>query len=292
MEKCWEKDPTKRPSFVEVLDMLKDAMVDLFLAPVCPDIANLWRVERRWRGKEQVKYSSLTRALCNYLRIKQKEKVLAFECLRALAAVEKKKGADSTPMVPIDRLGLVMAWFGPMTALSWEKPKVTFMDRIVSILKHGWFFGDIEREESETLLRDFKRKPGTFLVRVNLGGSTEPLESPFTISKVNGNQKLEHMRVYHYRDKSGYFIQYKSNKSATTQIYARGGLEKLISKLKRKGILRKNGGVPGQKYKSIFESDQFDDVSIYLQIDKDEPFEVDDDSDNTDEVIDDLEKSS
>jgi len=28
---------------------------------------------------------------------------------------------------------------------------------------------------------------------------------------------------------------------------AKGGLEKL----KRKGILRKNGGIPGQKYKSI-----------------------------------------
>jgi len=192
-------------------------------------------------------------------------------------------------MVSIDRLGLVMTWFGPMTALSWERPKTIFIDRIVSLLKHGWFFGDIEREESETLLRDFKKKPGTFLVRVNLGGLIEPIESPFTISKVNSNQKLEHMRVYHYKDKSGYFIQYKSK--SITQVYARGGLEKLVSKLKRKGILRKNGGVPGQKYKSIFESEENSDVSIYHQIDSDEPFEVDEDSD-TDEILDSLEKSS
>jgi len=223
MAQCWEKDPAKRPSFVQVLEILKDSMVDLFLTPVCPDMANLWRVERRWRGKEQVKFTSLSRALCHYLRIRHKENQLAFKCLQALAAVEKKKGSDSTPMVPIDRLGLVMAWFGPMMALSWERSRVTFIDRILSILKHGWFFGDIEREESETLLRDFRRKTGTFLVRVNLGGSIEPLESPFTISKVN-NQKIEHMRVYHYKDRSGYFIQYRS-KNLTTQVSAKGGLE-------------------------------------------------------------------
>jgi len=129
------------------------------------------------------------------------------------------------------------------------------------------------------------------LVRVNLGGSgIEPIESPFTISKIN-NQKIEHMRVYHYKDRSGYFIQYKS-KTATTQVYARGGLEKLISKLKRKGILKKNGGVPGQKYKSIFESEENDDVSIYLQIDKDEePCEVDDVSDDDEVIGDEAEKS-
>jgi len=174
-------------------------------------------------------------------------------------------------MVSIDRLGLVMAWFGPMTALSWEKPKVTFLDRMLSVLKHGWFFGDIEREESEALLRDFKKKPGTFLVRVNLGGTTEPEVTPFTISKVN-NLKLEHMRVYHYKDRTGYFIQVQT-RTGPRQVYARGGLEKLISKLKRKGVLRKNGGVPGAKYKSIFEGGGNDEISVYLQIDNDEAVE-------------------
>jgi len=159
-----------------------------------------------------------------------------------------------------------MAWFGPMTALSWEKPKITFLDRVISVLKHGWFFGDIEREESEALLRDFRKKPGTFLVRVNLGGNLEPEVSPFTISKVN-NQKLEHMRVYHYKDRTGYLIRVKT-KTGERQVYARGGLEKLISKLKRIGVLRKNGGVPGQKYKTIFENDDI--AFIYLQIDNDE----------------------
>jgi len=183
-------------------------------------------------------------------------------------------------MVSIDRLGLVMAWFGPMTALSWEKPKVTFLDRLLWVLKHGWFFGDIEREETEALLRDFKKKPGTFLVRVNLGGNIEPMVSPFTISKVN-NQKLEHMRVYHYKDRTGYFIQVKT-KSGTKQVYARGGIEKLIAKLKRKGILRKNGGVPGQKYKSIFEGSDTEEISIYLQLDNDEAVEeVDEENSNS-----------
>jgi len=168
MEQCWQQDPQKRPSFVLVLEMLKDAMVDIFLTPICPDMARLWRLEKRWRGKEQVKFDSFARAVCKYLRIKYQDKALAFKCLQALLAVEKKKGADSTPMVSIDRLGLVMAWFGPMTALSWEKPKINFLDRILSVLKYGWFFGDIEREESEALLRDFKKIrhiPGTCKLR-------------------------------------------------------------------------------------------------------------------------------
>jgi len=271
MEQCWQQDPQKRPSFVLVLEMLKDAMVDIFLTPICPDMARLWRLEKRWRGKEQVKFDSFARAVCKYLRIKYQDKALAFKCLQALLAVEKKKGADSTPMVSIDRLGLVMAWFGPMTAISWEKPKINFLDRILSVLKYGWFFGDIEREESEALLRDFKKKSGTFLVRVNLGGNTEPILTPFTISKVN-NQKIEHMRVYHYKDRSGYFIQVKT-KNGTKQVYARGGIEKLITKLKRKGILKKNGGVPGQKYKTIFEGGDNDAMSIYLQLDNYTPEE-------------------
>jgi len=97
VELCWEKDPMKRPSFVQVLEILKDAMVDLFLSPVCHDIANLWKVERRWRGKEQVKFTSLTRALCNYLRIRHKDHILPFKCLQALASVEKKKDQTRLP---------------------------------------------------------------------------------------------------------------------------------------------------------------------------------------------------
>jgi len=127
------------------------------------------------------------------------------------------------------------------------------------------------------------------LVRVNLGGSIEPIESPFTISKVN-NQKIEHMRVYHYKDRSGYFIQYKS-KNITTQVSAKGGLEKLILKLKRKGILRKNGGIPGQKYKSIFENEKLeDDAAIYHEMDKEpEPCDVDVSSDSDMAMADDVE---
>lgn len=135
-------------------------------------------------------------------------------CFKALASQEKIKGVDNTPMVDISRLGtilstslciipyagLVMQWFGPLRSADPKGGKpTTFLDRILAVMRHGWFFGDIDREESENLLRDLKKKPGiclsslcveclksgTFLVRVNLGGSLEPSSSPFTISKVN-----------------------------------------------------------------------------------------------------------
>jgi hypothetical protein len=80
MEQSWQQDPQKRPSFVLVIEMLKDAMVYIFLTPVCPDIARLWRLEKRWIGKEQVKFESFARAVCKYLRIKYQENPLAFKC--------------------------------------------------------------------------------------------------------------------------------------------------------------------------------------------------------------------
>jgi hypothetical protein len=88
-------------------------------------------------------------------------------------------------MLSIDRLGLVMAWFGPMSALSWKKPKVNFLDRILSVLKYGWFFGDIEREE--WVLKK-NQAPGTCKLR----GQHEP--NLTLISKVK-NQKIEYMSL-------------------------------------------------------------------------------------------------
>ena len=137
-------------------------------------------------------------------------------------------------MVDIERFALVLAWFGPigpmngvsngflpafLTLSSGEKRSVTFLDRILAIMRFGWFFGDMEREECEALLLDLKKKAGlrpsqpihfspnlflgTFLVRVNLGGSVGPEVSPFTISKVNRSGNVEHHRVYPLKNHSG-----------------------------------------------------------------------------------------
>lgn len=77
-----------------------------------------------------------------------------------------------------------------------------------------WFFGDIERDEAEQLLRDSSKKRGTtylyhvnsegmFLVRCNLGGTVTPFVSPFTISCVSKNQRIVHHRVYVKKEKDG-----------------------------------------------------------------------------------------
>jgi len=176
-----------------------------------------------------------------------------------------------------------MAWFGPMFGIqSGDDPSTTFLDRIVALLKFGWFFGDIDKEQSEVLLRDFRKKPGTFLVRVNLGGNVEPNTSPFTISKVNKNKEIEHVRVYHTKDRSGYFMQIKT-KNGDRQVFSRGGLNKLIKKLKQKGILRTGGGVPGQKYKVIFEEEEA--ISKYVEADKEQGSTPSDNSDGNEPSI-------
>jgi len=61
------------------------------------------------------------------------------------------------------------------------------------LLKKKWFHGDISREEANDLLTKKKRKAGTFLVRLSI---SDPIESPFTISKLTKGGKVVHQRIY------------------------------------------------------------------------------------------------
>lgn len=269
ISRCWAADPRERPSFVGVIEVLRDALVDIVLGPADPAVAQLWMKQNKWRGKIEIKYESFVKAICRHLDLKYEEKKLDFACLKALLAHERKKGTDSTPMVHIERLALVLAWFGPLISNAGDKKPITFLDRIINIMKYGWFFGDMEREECETLLTDLKKKAGTFLVRVNLGGSVGPEVSPFTISKVNKSGNVEHHRVYHLKNYSGYYIQVKTKENEKRNVESLGGLDQLVKKLKKKRILRKDGGVPGQKYKKIFlqNEEEQNATSIYLEAD-------------------------
>jgi len=252
MERSWTQTASQRPSFVEILDLLKEALVAIEIGSNRPRAIQLWSIH--WPGVSEIHWSALQKELAREMNLDIQEYEIEFKCLETLVAQEKKKGSDTTPIVNIHRFGLVLSWFGPMENHTWEHSDVTFLTRIASIMARPWFFGDIERTEAEDLLLSVKRKKGTFLVRLNLGGSEEPSVSPFIISKVNKEQKVEHIRVY--PNSTGWHIHTKnkssSGKTTTGNESIQGDFEALIKRLKSKDII--GDALPSQKYKKIFES--------------------------------------
>ena len=59
-----------------------------------------------------------------------------------------------------------MSWFGPLGVYSHEAPRTTFLDRILEIMSLPWFFGDIERVESEQFLLDNATKRGIIIISI------------------------------------------------------------------------------------------------------------------------------
>jgi len=261
MESCWHHQPDFRPSFFKILDLLKHSVIEVELVE-CPLMQLLWK--KHFLGEEQVSSKIFNHILCQYFHISYEQSILPFKCLDVLLTTEKKKGSDSTPEVNIQRLGLLLSWFGPLLNCPWQ-PESTILDRIVSILSHSWFFGDIERDEAESILLE-KCKKGSFLVRLNLGQSVCAHISPFVISTVTktDSRKIEHYRVYHTKDRKGFSIQVQTKKRhEATHLCANGDITNLIALFVRKSSIKSTIAL-GQKYKKLFENSE----SMYLEEDQ------------------------
>lgn len=113
--KCWADQPSDRPSFVQVLDMLKDAIADMELAPSCPTSSLMWKrlrgdflrlfYFRHFPGKTQVAYKALLNALMGQLNTKIIDKKLHLKCFEALVAHQRKQGMHSlaaTQNIPVE----------------------------------------------------------------------------------------------------------------------------------------------------------------------------------------------
>lgn len=251
LESCWAQTATSRPAFSQTLDMLKEALVATELGPN-PRAVKLW--SECWPGLTEVAFKDLEEKLMKVMGLNIDDYSVQLECLKILITHEKKKGSDTTPCVNIHKFGLALSWFGPMDAHPWEAGNTTFLDRAKAIMSKPWFFGDIERTEAEDfLLNSNKKKKGTFLVRLNLGGSEEPSISPFIISKLNKEQRVEHIRVY--PDPVGFHIRTKvkgsSGKSQMGIESSQGNVPSLIKRLKSRDVL--SDGLCCQKYKKLVE---------------------------------------
>lgn len=128
----------------------------------------------------------------------------------------------------IDRVGALIKWFGPL-----RRPGtgVTLLERVEGLLRRPWFFGDVTATEAEAKLEPHRGKPGTFLVRLNLGTNESIERSPFTISRVAQGGEYYHTRVYPSRKgEAGYWLKVRVADQEQS-LKQSGELEDLVTKL-------------------------------------------------------------
>eukprot|EP01127_Copromyxa_protea_P012260 TRINITY_DN3175_c0_g1_i2.p1 TRINITY_DN3175_c0_g1~~TRINITY_DN3175_c0_g1_i2.p1 ORF type:complete len:683 (+),score=93.13 TRINITY_DN3175_c0_g1_i2:83-2131(+) len=252
MVQCWHSMPQRRPSFVDILEMLKDAVADIEIGPSCKVAALFWK--KSFPGKTRIQYHSLVSAMEATMFPELTDKQIHLKCFQVLVSTQRKQGSDMTLTVDITRFGHTMAWFGPFGSMPHELPGVTFLDRMLELVTQPWFFADIERIEAERILGESGMKKGSFLVRCNLGGHAPTHASPFIISCCLKGPRIVHNRVYRSKESPyGFYIQLNLKGSQPSVYSANGSIINLINHLRASTILCKKG-LTCHRFGNIFGS--------------------------------------
>jgi serine/threonine protein kinase len=237
--KCWQRDPTKRPSFQELIPMIQHARVDIFLpASLCPDAGVFWK--KKWLDKNRVPLDTFMTELFGFLR--RPFGTVEHKCVAALfCPPEASASLHHVPHMSLPKFSKLLKWFGPL-----KNGKNTMLDHLVNTMKQPWFFGAINRQAAEAKLEPYKAKEGTFLVRLNTG-TGEPIEvSPYTITRSEGGVFV-HNRACPSK-KGGFFIK------AKTQIRADGTLQDLVQQILMTPDSPCTTVCPGHPFEAIFST--------------------------------------
>jgi len=196
IERCWDRNPEIRPSFSEIVDIVKGILVDVAIKDQVA--RTFWK--ENFLGEEEVSYSQFEETLYKYIKIPDIDKIeeddkdvylLTKKCLKALFSRASKKQTETEILkVHIENFGKQLLWFGPME-ISEENKQNKMMENIRTICLEKWFFGDITTQASVDELSG--RPGGTFLVRFS-----ENIAGFFTLSQVSETRKVLHQRIKHY----------------------------------------------------------------------------------------------
>jgi len=266
MELCWAADPKKRPSFVDIITMVQNARLNLLLPEsICRDAALFW-YQKGWLSKTEVPFRKFFSDLYKFLN--QHPAKWKTRTLRRMLVVSEDQ---ASPIVKLERFSKVLMWFGPLKASSG-----TLFDRIEACLREPWFFGELSTTQSEHLLDTQKYAPGTFLVRLNLGGSEGIETSPYTISKISTNG-LSHIRVYHGKEGKGFRCKVRYEGKFVT-VKSTGTIRDLVAVARQQYPLIFSHVCPGHPFADVF-LDQASKLGKYESANKDA--EPEDDSSNS-----------
>jgi len=254
MERCWHPEPSKRPTFTEILPILDAVMVDCLIDDV---VANkFWK--DHFVGHDHVLWSDFVKAFSNLLNLPPPNpKDLNFACLKKILTTPNKEPNPKDPdVVTLEKFSHIINWFGPLIK---EHKGFSILDKIRVLMQKEWFHGDIDKQRSEDLLSG--QPKGTFLVRT----STTAKNAPFTISKVSKKGKINHQRINKRPD--GLFevqIVYQSSGKTKTEVSKDDSLIPFIKQLSDELYLEH--ACPGSVYRALFNATK---VEGYLATDED-----------------------
>jgi len=248
IKRSWDRDPSVRPTFEELIELIRKATLEIYFPKeLCPDAAPFWGkyYPGRWRIPFKDGPSPFVKNLHRYLEKRHMSKIQV-NCLQKMVAEED--GGES--VVTIERFANLLKWFGKI------KPDSSYnvMDRIETVLKKEWFFGDLDSGEAESKLK-VSNTPGTFLVRLNMGGQETIEKTPFTISRLDKNLKTVHTRVYPRGETPGLLIKIKSGSEEEKIKNKSSNIEDFISHLQTEKPALCSKVCPGHPFRSIFSGE-------------------------------------
>jgi len=246
--RSWDRKPENRPSFVELIELLKKALVDIMLpVNLCPDAGKFW--SKYWAGKSKAPFKSFCDAFSKEIKKLTKVQILCFEKILM-------ETVNNESLVDIERFSNVLKWFGPLKV----DAQLALSNRIEAVLGQKWFFGDIETIPAQDIVELHKDVPGTFLVRLNLGGGAKIDEAPYTITSSTLRGSF-HTRCY-VREKSGFIVQIKRGDEKVKITTKSNFIEDLIRELISKEPMVCLTHAPGSPFQAIFRENS---VSAYFE---------------------------
>eukprot|EP01104_Vermistella_antarctica_P008500 TRINITY_DN212_c0_g1_i1.p1 TRINITY_DN212_c0_g1~~TRINITY_DN212_c0_g1_i1.p1 ORF type:complete len:524 (+),score=140.72 TRINITY_DN212_c0_g1_i1:197-1768(+) len=235
MKLCWDKTPSLRPAFGDIIPRLSSIIVDC----ACADETGRAMWKEHFREKEKVEWGQFCAAVAATLRLSAPafDDDLQWKCLKTILAKKDLESSLKTPpeVVSLLEFGKILDWFGPMDE--------NLLYRIENTLRQGFFHGAISKEEAESRL--YKQNKGKFLIRLSTTNSGQ-----FTISKVTKNEKINHQRI-DYKPNRGFMVKITTTSGATKLLTAQGTLAEFVSRAS--SLLHLHSPCPGSPYSSMFE---------------------------------------
>jgi len=220
IKRCWHKDPNVRPHFKELITILQNARVDINLPlELCPTANSMWK--SKFIDRNKVEFEPLMKQLfttCGEADSENKKNVVAL-ILWPDAPIKDR----ANKFITLGKLAKLIKWFGKL------KAEVSMLARMENIARQKWFFGNFSADKSEKTIRGLA--PGTFLVRLNVGGGEAIENAPFTITALDNHSSFLHIRCYPSK-KGGYYIKVDNK-----QTRALGEITDFILHLKKDKII-------------------------------------------------------
>lgn len=193
VERCWDRNPKKRPSFTEICGALDQILIQCAVSDT--------EGQRFWKeffvSEHKVSWSHFHKAFYKFLGIAvpaegvygdiSEEVPAAVVNLRLLEALFSTE-SHGEKVVKITHFGELLEWFGPLEASATGTAVHPFLDAMRLLVSNKWFHGDIDAAEAQ--LRLDGQPAGSFLIRF----SSSP--GAFTITRKTtagiGNVRIGH----------------------------------------------------------------------------------------------------